>query len=174
MPVPPYVAHLRTMVGQQLLWLPGATAVVLRPTADGRGGPEEVLLIRRSDSGEWAPITGIVDPGEDPHVTAEREALEEASVVVEVERLVWVSAGQPVRHPNGDVAQYLDHTFRCRWLSGEARPGDDEASEARWFRLDALPEMRQHFRERIACAVDDGREVRLGAARRRTERAPGS
>lgn len=167
MPIPPYVAHLRTMVGQDLLWLPGATAVVLRPAAQGREGGaaaacDEVLLIRRTDNGEWTPVTGIVDPGEDPHVTAARETLEEASVVVEVERLVWVSAGPPVVHHNGDVAQYLDHTFRCHWVSGEPRPGDDEASEARWHRLDALPTMRRHFVDRIACAVENPRDVRLG------------
>jgi 8-oxo-dGTP pyrophosphatase MutT (NUDIX family) len=160
MPIPPYVAQLRTMVGRELLWMPGATAVVLRPAGDGR--PDEVLLIRRTDNGEWTPITGIVDPGEDPNVTAEREALEEACVVIDVERLVWVSAGAPVVHTNGDVAQYLDHTFRCRWVSGEPRPGDDEASEAAWHRLDALPPMGQHVLDRIACAVDNPRDVRLG------------
>ena len=123
---------------------------------------DEVLLIRRTDTGEWTPITGILDPGEDPHVTAVREALEEASVIISVERLVWVSAGPPVVHANGDVAQYLDHTFRCRWVSGDARPGDDEAIEAAWHRLDALPPMREHFLDRIACAVENPRDVRLG------------
>ncbi len=161
MPIPPYVAHLRTMVGRELLWMPGVTAVVLRSAPDGSG--EQVLLIRRSDNGQWTPVTGIVDPGEEPHHTAVREALEEASVVIEVERLVWVSAGQPVTHVNGDLAQYLDLTFRCRWVSGEAAPGDDEASAARWFGLDALPRMSQRYRDRIACALDNPDDVRLGA-----------
>ncbi|WP_353507978.1 NUDIX domain-containing protein [Intrasporangium sp.] len=160
MPIPPYVAHLRTMVGRELLWMPGVTAVVLRPAPDGSG--EEVLLIQRADNGEWTPITGIVDPGEDPHVTAEREALEEASVVIAVERLVWVSAEFPITHVNGDVAQYLNHTFRCRWMSGDPIPGDDEATAAAWFRLDELPPMREHVIDRIACAVQNPRDVRLG------------
>jgi 8-oxo-dGTP pyrophosphatase MutT (NUDIX family) len=163
MPIPPFVVHLRGMVGRELLWLPGVTSVVLRPARDG--SEDEVLLIRRVDNGEWAPITGIVDPGEDPDVTAVREALEEASVVIAVERLVWVSAGDPVTHVNGDLAQYLDHTFRCRWVSGDPAPGDDEASDARWFSLASLPPMRQLFIERIACAVDNPSEVRLGAGR---------
>ncbi len=158
MPIPPYVAALRRAIGHELLWLPGCTAVVLR---EGDAGPE-VLLIRRTDNGAWTPVTGIVDPGEDPHVAAVREVLEEASVVAEVERLVWVSAGRPVRHVNGDLAQYLDHTFRCRWVSGEPRPGDDEASAAGWFPVDALPVMQEHFQQRIAEALRDGPEVRLG------------
>lgn len=158
MPIPPYVAHLRTMIGQDLLWLPGCTAVVLH---EGERGPE-VLLLRRSDNGEWTPVTGIIDPGEEPHVAAVREVLEETCVVAEVERLVWVSAGAEVRHVNGDRAQYLDHTFRCRWVSGEPRPGDDEASEVGWFGVEALPPMQERFRDRISCAVEGPVEVRLG------------
>ena len=162
MPIPPYVSHLRTMVGTELLWMPGVTAVVLREVAGGGEGSEEVLLVRRSDNGEWTPVTGIVDPGEDPHVTATREVEEEACVVAEVERLVWVSASGVVTHLNGDLGQYLDHTFRCRWVSGEPRPGDDESTDARWFPLDALPQMRQVFRDRIAIAVDNPADVVLG------------
>lgn len=161
MPIPPYVAHLRTMVGRELLWMPGVTAVVLR---EGRAGVDEVLLVRRSDNGAWTPVTGIVDPGEEPHVTAVREVEEEACVAAEVERLVWVSATQVVTYPNGDRAQYVDHTFRCRWLSGEPRPGDDESTDAGWFRLDALPPMAQWHRDRIAVAVDNPVDVRLGVA----------
>ena len=93
-----------------------------------------MLLVRRSDNGAWTPVTGIVDPGEDPHVTAVREVEEEACVVAEVERLVWVSASGVVTHVNGDLGQYLDHTFRCRWVSGEPRPGDDESTDAQLVR----------------------------------------
>jgi 8-oxo-dGTP pyrophosphatase MutT (NUDIX family) len=160
MPIPPYVAHLRTMIGTELMWMPGVTAVVLRDAPGG--GAQEVLLVRRSDNGEWTPVTGIVDPGEDPHVTAVREVLEEACVVAEVERLVWVSASGLVTHTNGDLAQYLDHTFRCRWVSGDPRPGDDESTDAGWFSLDALPQMREVHRERIATALANPRDVRLG------------
>lgn len=159
MPIPPYVAHMRSMVGRELLWMPGVTAVVLRPAA---AGADDVLLVKRSDNGTWTPVTGIVDPGEHPHVAAVREVEEEASVVAEVERLVWVCATGVVTHSNGDLAQYLDHTFRCRWVSGSPRPGDDEATDARWFPLDALPQMSQLHRDRIAAAVDNPADVRLG------------
>ncbi len=174
MPIPPFVALLRRKIGHDLLWMPGITAVVLRERP-GRPGPSsntkdagdacdslEVLLIKRSDTGAWTPVTGITDPGEQPHLTAEREVLEEASVVARVQRLVWVGSGPPMVHPNGDHAQYLDHTFRCRWVSGEPTPGDDEASEAAWFPLDALPEMSARSTDRIRCAVANDPEVRLG------------
>jgi 8-oxo-dGTP pyrophosphatase MutT (NUDIX family) len=162
MPIPPYVAHLRSMIGRELLWMPGVTAVVLRPGAAGTAGADEVLLVERSDNGAWTPVTGIVDPGEEPHVTAVREVEEEACVVAEVERLVWVAATGVVTHDNGDLGQYLDHTFRCRWVSGDPRPGDDESTDARWFPLDALPQLSQVHRDRIAAAVDNPADVRLG------------
>ncbi|MDN5767929.1 MAG: NUDIX domain-containing protein [Humibacillus sp.] len=174
MPIPPFVALLRRKIGHDLLWMPGITAVVLRDrqgqpghtsTAADAADPGhslEVLLIKRSDTGAWTPVTGITDPGEQSHLTAEREVLEEASVVARVERLVWVCSKPPMVHENGDRAQYLDHTFRCRWVSGEPTPGDDEASEAAWFSLDALPEMSAWSAERIECAVANAPEVRLG------------
>ncbi len=79
MPVPPYVLELRRHIGTTELWLPGVTAVIRRDA--------EILLVRRADNGEWAPVTGIVDPGEDPGVTARREALEETGVEIRVDRL---------------------------------------------------------------------------------------
>ncbi|MGB0100660.1 MAG: NUDIX domain-containing protein [Nocardioides sp.] len=141
MPIPPFVAELRALVGTRELWLPGVTAVVRR------GG--EVLLTRRADNGEWAPITGILDPGEEPAIGAAREALEETGVVVRVDRLAAVSASPQVEHGNGDLGVYLDLTFDCAWVSGEARVADDENVEVRWWPADALPPMAGWLRERI-------------------------
>ena len=150
MPVPDFVLRLREKIGTDPLWLAGVTAVVL----DDAGG--NVLLIRRSDTGEWAPITGIIDPGEQPAVAAAREALEEADVVIRVERLVAVDVTAPRLYENGDLAQYLDINFVCRYLSGEPRPADGEALEARWFPLDALPPMSPEFASRIQHALASG------------------
>jgi 8-oxo-dGTP pyrophosphatase MutT (NUDIX family) len=145
-PIPDFVVELRRHIGTAPLWLPGVTAVVL----DG----DRVLLVQRSDNGEWSPVTGIVDPGEDPGVTARREVLEETGVAVAVERLAWVQALPPTTHVNGDRATYLDHTFACRYLSGEADVGDDESTDVRWFAVDDLPPMRPSYRDRIACVLE--------------------
>lgn len=71
MPTPEFILDLRAKVGTTMLWLSGATAVTVRPGADG----DEVLLVRRSDDGNWSPVAGIVDPGEDPHLTADRKSV---------------------------------------------------------------------------------------------------
>ena len=36
-------------------------------------------------------------------------------------------------HANGDRASYLDLTFACTYVSGEAHVADDESSDVRWF-----------------------------------------
>ena len=78
------------------------------------------LLVQRSDNHTWTPVTGIVDPGEDPAVCAVREALEETGVEIRVDRLAMTSVGDEIVYPNGDRARYLDLTFACTWVSGEA------------------------------------------------------
>ena len=64
MPTPDFILELRAKVGTHPLWLSGVTAIVL--DADSSA----ILLIRRSDTGEWAPITGIIDPADTRRVLA--------------------------------------------------------------------------------------------------------
>ncbi|WP_296667112.1 NUDIX domain-containing protein [Demequina sp.] len=160
MATPDFILHLRSRIGTDLLWLPGVTAVVLRPAPDGAGG-REVLLVRRADNGAWTPVTGIVDPGEEPAVAGARECLEEADVVATAEALVRVHALPPMTYANGDRSQYLDLTFRFRYVSGEPFPADGENTEAAWFDLTALPEMSDDMRARVQAATEPGDACRF-------------
>ena len=153
MPIPDFVRDLRRHIGTAELWLPGVTAVVRRGT--------DVLLVQRSDTGGWAPVTGIVDPGEDPGVAARREVLEETGVEVTVDRLAWVQALPTMTHVNGDRAAYLDHTFACTFVSGDAQVGDDESLAVRWFPAADLPTMQQTLRDRIDCVLADNPVTRF-------------
>lgn len=153
MSIPDFVVERRRHIGQAELWMPGVTAVVRRG--------EEVLLVRRSDNGAWAPVTGIVDPGEEPAVCAAREVLEETRVVARVDRLASTSVMRDVVHANGDRAAYLDQCFACTYLSGEAQVGDDESTEVRWWSLNDLPPMKATFRERIDAAISDEQAARF-------------
>lgn len=161
MSIPEFILELRAHVGNRPLWLSGSTAVVLRQGARG----EEVLLVRRADTGVWSPVCGIIDPGEQPGDAAVREALEEAGVVVEVERLVWMDVTAPMTYPNGDVTQYIDHTFRCVWVSGDPHPADGENTHAAWFPADGLPQLGGEFADRVAVALANLPECRLGPLR---------
>lgn len=152
MPTPEFVLRIREKIGHDPLWMSGVTAVVLDE------GAQNVLLCRRSDNGAWTPVTGIVDPGEQPAVTARREAEEETGTRIAVEGLAMVKTNPPQQFPNGDHAQFLDLTFRCRWLSGRARVNDEESSDVRWFPLDGLPPLSERMRERLAAVLEfDGR-----------------
>jgi ADP-ribose pyrophosphatase YjhB (NUDIX family) len=153
MPIPDFIVDLRRYVGQAELWLPGVTAVVRRA--------DEVLLVRRADNGQWTPVTGIVDPGEQPAVAARREVLEETGVSVQVEHLAWVNAGPPVVHANGDQARYLDLCFTCRYVGGTAHVADDESCDVQWFPVGNLPQMREIFHQRISAALDQQAHTRF-------------
>ncbi|MGW0812873.1 NUDIX hydrolase [Streptomyces viridiviolaceus] len=148
MATPDFITTLRSTAGNQLLWLPGVTAVVFDD--DGR-----VLLGRRSDTGRWALIGGIPEPGEQPAACAVREVEEETAVRCVVERVVLVQALNPVTYDNGDVCQFMDITFRCRAVGGEARVNDDESLDVGWFAVDALPDLNEFGRFRIKQALAD-------------------
>lgn len=147
MPTPPYIRKLRERIGSDYLWLSGATAVVYREQ------DSKVLLVRRSDNGAWTPITGIVDPGENPALTCLREAQEEANVQIEVLELAQVKADPPMQFGNGDRCQFLDHTFLCRWVSGEAKVNDEESSQVRWVDV-SDPAERALLSERMLDRID--------------------
>ncbi|TRW43515.1 NUDIX hydrolase [Georgenia yuyongxinii] len=132
MPVPPFITALRSHIGTSLLWLPGVTGVVLDDA-------DRVLLGRRADNGRWALPSGILEPGEQPARGLVREVAEETGVDVRVHALTSVGAGDEVRYPNGDRSQYLDLTFWCEPVGGEAHVADDESLAVAWYPLHQLP-----------------------------------
>ncbi|QIS02112.1 NUDIX domain-containing protein [Nocardia brasiliensis] len=149
MATPDFIRTIRADAGTQLLWLPGVSAVVF----DGRG---RVLLGRRADSGRWAIIAGMPEPGEDPAACAVREVYEETAVHCVAERIAAVRAMPPHTYPNGDICQFMDITMRCRAVGGTARVNDDESLEVAWFELTALPPLSEHERLRLDHARADG------------------
>lgn len=148
MPTPDFILRLRERIGHDSLWLVGVTAVVV----DG----DRTLLVRRADSGDWSPVAGIVEPGEHTADTAEREVLEEASIVSRVERLAAVTVTPEYAYANGDRTQYTNLTYLLRHVSGEPTVGDDESTDARWFFLDALPPMPARYTLRLQQALAGG------------------
>src|SRR3978361_1487991 len=114
MPVPAFIVALPRPAGPAPPGLSGVSGVVFDD--DGR-----LLLTRRADTGRWAVVSGIIEPGEQPGVALAREITEETGVGVHVERLVSVLALDPAEYPNGDRVQFLDLTFACRRVAGTAR-----------------------------------------------------
>lgn len=149
MPIPDFVLALRSRIGHDLLWLPGVSAVVIHE--DGR-----LLLAQRADNHLWAVVSGILEPGEQPALSAVREVLEETGVDAVVEGLAAVySSPNTVLYPNGDLAQYVDLTFLCRAVGDRVpRVADDESTAVGWFDADSLPDnLMESSHSRIARAL---------------------
>ena len=157
MPIPDFIVDLRALVGTRELWLPAVTAVVRR----GSPGDEEILLVQRADNTAWTPVTGILEPREEPAVGALREVLEETGVTARADRLVSTSVSGPVTHVNGDRTTYLDLTFACTWLDGEPYVADDESRDVAWAHREALPEMSASLLVRIEAALSGEHEARF-------------
>ena len=131
-----YVRGLREKVGNDLLFMPSAHALI-------RDGGGRILLVRNT-SGRWLLPGGGVEPGESPAQAVRRECREELAVPVEPVGLVGVYGGPEyrIRYPNGDESAWVVTILECRILAGEPAPGDDEVDEVGWYgpdELDALP-----------------------------------
>ena len=174
MPIPEFIVETRKKIGTDLMWVPSVCAVVLRDsTVDSPWAVPDVLLVRRADNGQWTPVTGIVDPGEEPHVAAVREVLEEAGVKVTAAAIVGVGSHGPVTHSNGDQASYMTVQIRCEPLDPSVEPvvGDDENTEAGWFPISQMPVTDPKWRLAIGDAAAQRRHPgsfapRMGLSKR--------
>ncbi|MET7419826.1 NUDIX domain-containing protein [Dactylosporangium sp. NPDC005555] len=151
MGIPEYVRTMRAHIGHRLLLLPGVSGIVV-----DEGG--RLLLGQRRDTGRWAVLAGVGEPGEQPADTVVREVREETGVEVVVERLLGV-ASHPVHYPNGDHCEYLNLTFLCRPVGGTAKVNDDESLDVGWFEPSALPDMDPYSMLRVEMALRDAKEA---------------
>lgn len=142
MPLSEHLANLRRKVGNDLLLLPGVCALIFNDVG-------EILMQRRSDTGRWAVIGGMMDPGEEPADALAREVFEETGLRVVPERITGVYLTRVITYPDGNRAQYVITAFRCRPVSGTPHVHDDESLEVRYFPLGALPQISDDHRRRI-------------------------
>lgn len=106
-----------------------------------------LLLIRRGrppSAGTWSLPGGRVEPGETTYAAIVREVAEETGLVVVPERVVGrverpgLSGTDEHGRPTSTTYSIVD--FRCRWVGGTLRVGDD-AAEARFVSYAALCEL---------------------------------
>jgi 8-oxo-dGTP pyrophosphatase MutT (NUDIX family) len=146
MPISQHLKHLRDRIGHDLLMLPGVCGLIFNDR-------NELLLQKRSDTGQWAVIGGIVDPGEELADALVREVQEETSLIVEPLHITGVYTTPKITYSNGDQTQFVITTFRCRPVRGEPCVNDDESLDVRYFPLNALPELNPRHLERIDHAL---------------------
>jgi len=114
----------------------------------------EILLIRRTDNGNWALPGGAVDIGESLPQAATRETREETGVDCEITGLsgIYTDPGHVILYTsNGEVRQEFSVVLTARATGGQPTPSS-ETSEVRWtapadldsYRMD--PSMRLRIR----------------------------
>jgi NAD+ diphosphatase len=96
---------------------------------------QELLLARakRFPQAMYSALAGFVEPGESIEDCVHREVLEEVGVQVDSLRYV-ASQSWPFPHS-------LMIAYTAQYVGGEVRPCDDEIADARWFAIDALPQL---------------------------------
>ena len=125
-----------------------------------------ILMIRRSDNGNWALPGGGMDLGESLPDTAVRETAEETGVEVEVTGLVGIYTDP--RHvilytSNNEVRQEFSVVFTARPVGGVATPSD-ESTEVRWVppaEIASLP-MDRSMRMRVDHYLTAPEKTHLG------------
>lgn len=95
-----------------------------------------VLVERKFEPLGWALPGGFVDYGESVEHAAVREAKEETCLDVELEELLGVYS-DPARDPRKHTMSVV---FTAKALNTADLAGADDAADARFFSLTALPE----------------------------------
>ncbi len=106
----------------------------------GSDGRYELLLVRRKKepfAGAYALPGGFVDEMEPLESAARRELSEETGLTVG-EMWQLRAYGEPGRDPRGHTVS-VAHVALAD--AGQSVRGNDDASEARWFPIDDLPDL---------------------------------
>lgn len=145
-----YVRWLRSYVGHQRLLQLQASAFI-------RDESGAVLLGRRSDVMLWAPPSGVVQLGETPARTIQREVAEETGLDVQVERLIGLYTGDDFEwtYTNGDQSQIVSAFFACRAVGGTLRADHREFLDLRYFAPDSFPSLMPRYNRMLEDALAD-------------------
>lgn len=129
-----YIAEMRKHVGHDLVMTVGCGVLI-----ENEKG--EVLLQKRSDTGDWCVPGGALEPGETYIEAATRELSEEVGIKVSDLKLFGLYSGEDreIHYPNGDVVYSLSVIFITRSFTGKISDSDSEVLEHRFFDKNSIP-----------------------------------
>ncbi|MEK6594211.1 MAG: NAD(+) diphosphatase, partial [Pseudomonadota bacterium] len=135
------------------VYYPRISPVVMALVTRGR----QLLLTRKPGyaAGRYTVVAGFVEPGETLEHALAREVREETGVAT---RNPLYFGSQPWPFPNSLVM-----AFSLEYAGGEARADGTELEDARWFDVDALPELPEPVH--ISRQLIDAAIARLRGAR---------
>lgn len=97
----------------------------------------EILLIKRADSGIWLYPTGWADVGYSPAEIVVKEVREETGIIVKPERLIGILDGLRFGNPRFAFYSIL---FHCSYVEGDLKAHPLEVLDLGWFSQDNLPQ----------------------------------
>ena len=100
-----------------------------------------ILLLKRTDDGEWCVPGGGMNFGETFIETAIREVMEETGLIVENPSLFGIYSGKDciVEYPNKDVVFGGIIVFKANKYSGKLLENGSETQELRFFNKENRP-----------------------------------
>jgi len=89
-----------------------------------------VLLLRRTDSGNWALPGGALELGESLTECAVREVLEETGLEVEITGLVgtYTDPRHIIAYSDGEVRQQFNLCYTAKIIGGELRSSEESTA----------------------------------------------
>jgi 8-oxo-dGTP pyrophosphatase MutT (NUDIX family) len=125
---------------------PSANVVVLNED-------KQILLIKRTDNGNWSLPGGAMDLGESIGQAALREVQEETGIDCELTGLVgiYTNPNHVLEYTSdGEVRQEFSVVFTARAVSGQPTPSS-ESSQVVWVSPEAIDEHAMHpsMRQRL-------------------------
>ncbi len=114
---------------------------------------DEILLVKRADSGIWLYPTGWADIGYSASEVAVKEVHEETGIECEIVRLIAVLDGLRLGFTHIPLYSLV---FQCRATGGELQAHPLECQDVGWFAQDALPDFiagADHWAEHAFAAI---------------------
>jgi 8-oxo-dGTP pyrophosphatase MutT (NUDIX family) len=113
---------------------PAANSLVPSVNVVVVNGSGEILMIRRTDNGNWAVPGGAIDVGESVAQAAVRETCEESGIECEITGIVGIYSDPKhviLYTSDGEARQEFSIVLTARPVRGRPTPSS-ESSEVRW------------------------------------------
>ncbi len=130
-----YILDLRKKIGHEVI-ITAACGVLIE---NEKG---QLLLQKRSDTGQWCVPGGAMEVGETYEEAAKREIREEVGIEVDNLSLYGLYSGDDrlIHYPNDDVVYSLSVIFHTKSFRGEISDADSEVQEHRFFDKNDIPD----------------------------------
>ncbi len=125
-----YIQELRSLIGTRPIIMAGVSVIVINDK-------NQILLQKRSDTGDWGVIGGALELKESLEEAAERELFEEAGLKSNDLKFICMLSGQDMyyQYPHGDEIYNLVAVFETRNYLGKPTINDDEGLELKYYNL---------------------------------------